>query len=161
MTAPRLCSKCKTYVRAPGQRWCRACRAESKRRARGTAQGTETTAREGTQFGGGPSASLATEPPPSDGRNSIWSPLENHGRRWLDYDQAAAIAGCSPHTIAGACQRGALPFRVVIWRRRNFRRRKRMIADIDLLNWIYLRPHWLPQRRAWREPDVGPESPPP
>jgi hypothetical protein len=161
MTAPRLCSKCRARVRVRDQRWCRECRNDSKRRARGTARGTEGTTREGTQFGGAPGTTLTPASPPSAQENGPLAPPQHLGRRWLDYDDAAQIAGCSPHTIADACQRGVLPFRVVMWRRRNFRRKKRMIADVDLLNWIYLRPHWLPQRRAWREPDAGLlESPP-
>jgi len=65
-----------------------------------------------------------------------------------------------PSTILTACAKGQLPYRVVAWKRRNFRRRKRLIADVDLLNWIYLRPHPLMQRKAWRQPDAGTEANP-
>jgi hypothetical protein len=153
MTAPRLCSKCRARVRVRDQRWCRECRNDSKRRTRGTARGTEGTTqkptRKGEPFGGAP--------PPSGEQTSRFAPLQQ--RRWLDCSVSGEIAGVSPHTIKRACQRGELPFRIVTWKRRNFLRRKRLIADVDLLNWIYLKPHRLPQRRAWREPDAGSESP--
>ena len=159
MTVPRLCSKCQAHVRVQGQRWCRECRAQYKRLSRGTTPGIETTARQSTPFGGSPTANLGAPPPPSGRQHSPGAP-QRARRRLLDYDECAAIAGVSPHTIARACLRRELPYRLMTWRRRNFTRKKRMILDVDLLSWIYLRPHPLPQRRAWREPDAGTESSP-
>jgi hypothetical protein len=161
MTAPRLCSRCKSRARARAQRWCQVCRAESKRHARQIVRGTPGTGgigRKGPQFGVAPGPSLAPPAPPSRRQTGHLAPLQR--RRWLDYDACAEIAAVSPHTIARACLRGQLPFRIVTWKRRNFRRRKRLVADVDLLNWIYLKPHPLPQRRAWREPDAGCEGSP-
>ena len=111
------------------------------------------TTRKGAQFGGAPGTSLRRPAPPSGGQTGHFVPLPR--RQWLDYDTCAVIAGVSPHTVIRACAQGVLPYRIVTWRRRNWVRHKRLIADVDLLNWIYLRPHPLPRRRTWSEPDAG------
>jgi len=58
-------------------------------------------------------------------------------RRWLDYDEVAEFAGCAAVSVRNACQRGRLPYRIITWRAGNYLRRKRVIADIDAVNWLY------------------------
>jgi hypothetical protein len=59
------------------------------------------------------------------------------GRRWLDYDEVAEVAGCAPVSVRNACQQGRLPYRIVTWRSGHYVRRKRMIADVDVIDWLY------------------------
>src|SRR5690242_19846004 len=54
MSAPGMCTRCSLRPRVPKQRWCGPCRAEYKRRARGTQRGTAgngMTANEGSKPG--------------------------------------------------------------------------------------------------------------
>jgi hypothetical protein len=60
--------------------------------------------------------------------------------------------------VRNACQRGRLPYRIITWRAGNYRRRKRLIADVDVVNWIYAKAPW--GLLAYLDPHPAKEPPP-